>query len=165
MIKYIEKHFSKAFLQFIGFGIIGAFNTVLSYGITNGCYYLLGLHEQISNVITFVITVFISFLLNRTFVFKKTESANVEITNDNDEITNDNGEIANANADSNPWYMELIKVYISYAFTELFLMALFLFVEERLLGIPHYIATLLNLIVTVPINFILNKFWAYKNHD
>ncbi len=119
----------------MGFGLIGLLNTVLSYGITNVCYYAFGLHEQISNLFAFLITVLISYLLNSRFVFEK---------------------------DKQPWYLALAKVYASYAFTELILMGVLLFIEERLFGIPHYIATFVNLIITVPINFLLNKFWAYR---
>ena len=122
-------------LQFVGFGLIGLLNTVLSYGITNVCYYAFGLHEQISNLFAFLITVLISYLLNSRFVFEK---------------------------DKQPWYLALAKVYASYAFTELILMGVLLFIEERLFGIPHYIATFVNLIITVPLNFLLNKFWAYR---
>ena len=122
-------------LQFVGFGLIGLLNTVLSYGITNVCYYAFGLHEQISNLFAFLITVLISYLLNSRFVFEK---------------------------DKQPWYLALAKVYASYAFTELILMGGLLFIEERLFGIPHYIATFVNLIMTVPLNFLLNKFWAYR---
>ena len=122
-------------LQFVGFGLIGLLNTVLSYGITNVCYYAFGLHEQISNLFAFLITVLISYLLNSRFVFEK---------------------------DKQPWYLALAKVYASYAFTELILMGILLFIEERLFGIPHYIATFVNLIITVPLNFLLNKFWAYR---
>ena len=122
-------------LQFVGFGLIGMLNTVLSYGITNVCYYAFGLHEQISNLFAFLITVLISYLLNSRFVFEK---------------------------DKQPWYLALAKVYASYAFTELILMGVLLFIEERLFGIPHYIATFVNLIITVPLNFLLNKFWAYR---
>lgn len=127
-----------AILQFIKFGMVGAVNTVLSYLITNGCYYLLQLHEQLSNLISFLITVLISYLLNSRFVFQEQEE------------------------NKQPWYLALAKVYASYAFTELILMGILLFVQERILGIPHYIATLVNLCVTVPLNFVLNKFWAYR---
>lgn len=127
-----------AVLQFIKFGMVGAVNTVLSYLITNGCYYLLRLHEQLSNLISFLITVLISYLLNSRFVFREKEE------------------------NKQPWYLALAKVYASYAFTELVLMGILLFVQERVLGIPHYIATLVNLCVTVPLNFVLNKFWAYR---
>ena len=65
--------FKNLIIQFIQFGIIGVINTVLSYLITNGCYYALGLHEQISNIIAFVITVPISFMLNGKFTFSKAQ--------------------------------------------------------------------------------------------
>lgn len=124
-------------IQFIKFGTVGAINTVLSYAITNGAYYLLHLHEQISNIIAFVITVFISFMLNGRFVFTE-------------------------NKEERNFWKSLLKVYASYSITGVFLTAILLYIEEELLGIPHYIATLMNLVVTIPLNFILNKFWAYK---
>ena len=132
--KQLEK-FPPSLIQFLKFGMVGAVNTILSYLITNTCYYALHLHEQICNLISFLITVLISFLLNSRFVFRQEESRQ-------------------------PWYQALAKVYASYALTELVLMGLLLFVQERLLGIPHFIATFLNLCVTVPLNFLLNKFWA-----
>ena len=123
-------------IQFLKFGIIGFMNTVITYAITNGGYYFLHLHEQIANAIAFIITVFISYILNGKYVFKKDKNTS--------------------------FWKGLLKVYASYSITGLFLTALLLYIEEQLLGIPHYIATLMNLVVTVPINFLLNKFWAYK---
>ncbi len=128
----------KLIKQFVKFGAVGALNTVLSYAITNISFYVLGLHEQISNFIAFFITVFISFLLNRKFVFETKDGKKID------------------------WKVQLLKVYASYSITGLFLTALLLFIEESWLGIPHYIATLMNLIVTIPINFLLNKLWAFK---
>jgi len=128
---------NKSIIQFIKFGIVGGINTILSYSISNGSYYLLNLHEQISNIIAFIITVLISFILNGKFVFNKN------------------------NGKTNFW-KSLFKVYVSYSITGVFLTAILLYIEEQILGVPHYIATLLNLILTVPINFILNKFWVYK---
>lgn len=132
-----KENLKKAIIQFIKFGTVGAINTVLSYAITNGAYYLLHLHEQISNIIAFVITVFISFMLNGRFVFTE-------------------------NKEERNFWKSLLKVYASYSITGVFLTAILLYIEEEIIGIPHYIATLMNLVVTVPINFILNKFWAYK---
>lgn len=132
-----KENLKKALIQFIKFGTVGAINTVLSYAITNGAYYLLHLHEQISNIIAFVITVFISFMLNGRFVFTE-------------------------NKEERSFWKSLLKVYASYSITGVFLTAILLYIEEELLGIPHYIATLMNLVVTIPLNFILNKFWAYK---
>lgn len=132
-----KENLKKGIIQFIKFGTVGAINTVLSYAITNGAYYLLHLHEQISNIIAFVITVFISFMLNGRFVFTE-------------------------NKEERNFWKSLLKVYASYSITGVFLTAILLYIEEELLGIPHYIATLMNLVVTIPLNFILNKFWAYK---
>lgn len=132
-----KENLKKALIQFIKFGTVGAINTVLSYAITNGAYYLLHLHEQISNIIAFVITVFISFMLNGRFVFTE-------------------------NKEERNFWKSLLKVYASYSITGVFLTAILLYIEEELLGISHYIATLMNLVVTIPLNFILNKFWAYK---
>lgn len=132
-----KEKLKETIVQFIKFGTVGAINTVLSYAITNGAYYLLHLHEQISNIIAFVITVFISFMLNGKFVFTE-------------------------NKEERNFWKSLLKVYASYSVTGVFLTATLLYIEEELLGIPHYIATLMNLVVTIPVNFILNKFWAYK---
>lgn len=132
-----KENLKKAIIQFIKFGTVGAINTILSYVITNMSYYLLHLHEQISNVIAFIITVFISFMLNGKFVFTE-------------------------NKEKRNFWKSLLKVYASYSVTGIFLTAIFLYIEERKLGIPHYIATLMNMVVTIPINFILNKYWAYR---
>lgn len=132
-----KENIKKLIIQFMKFGVVGAINTVLSYAITNSCYYLLDLNEQISNLIAFVITVFISFILNGKFVFKQNEESS--------------------------FLKSLLKVYASYSVTGLFLTSILLHIEEQVIGIPHYIATLMNLVLTVPINFILNKFWAYKD--
>ena len=117
-----EKNLVNLLKQFVKFGIVGAINTILSYAIMNIGYYIFNIHEQICNIIAFIITVFISFLLNNKFVFKE-------------------------NAENRSWIKSLIKVYI----------------EEQILGIEHYIATLMNLVITIPINFILNKLWAFKS--
>ena len=66
------------------------------------------------------------------------------------------------NKEERNFWQSLLKVYASYSITGVFLTAILLYIEEELLGIPHYIATLMNLVVTIPLNFILNKFWAYK---
>ena len=130
-----------ALLQFVKFGMVGAVNTALSYLISNGGYYLFHLHEQLSNLISFLVTVLISYLLNSRFVFRQTEE------------------------NAQPWYRALAKVYASYGLTELALTGVLLFIQERLMGIPHFVATFVNLCVTIPLNFVLNKFWAYGKGD
>lgn len=123
--------------QFIKFGLVGLLNTILSYII----YYIgikMGFHYVISNFFAFVITVFISFLLNRIFVFNDTKLGKFG------------------------WIKALIKVYISYASTSLILSSILLWIQIDILGWSEIIAPLINLFCTVPINFLLNKLWAYR---
>ncbi len=135
--KLPKKELINILIQFLKFGIVGAINTILSYLITNINYYVFDLHAQLSNMIAFIITVFISFILNSKYVFK-TEKQN--------------------------FWKSLIKVYASYSITGLFLTAILIYIEEDLFGIPHYVATFMNLVITIPVNFILNKYWAYKDN-
>lgn len=133
-----------SWVQFIKFGMVGFMNTILNYLITEGGYYLLRnfingtLALQISQTLGFVITVFISFLINNVFVFTKGE-----------------------NESRNPW-LTLIKTYIAYSVTGVFLNNILVYVEMNILHMSAVIAPLINLIVDVPINFFLNKLWAYK---
>lgn len=128
---------AEAFVQFVKFGIVGAFNTILSYVIVNVMFYVWHINEQIGNLTAFVITVFISYMANSRFVFRET-------------------------AKEQSFLAGLVKVYVSYSFTGLFLTAVLLWVEKDLLQIPLYIGTFANIFITVPINFVLNKFWAYR---
>lgn len=128
----------KIMIQFIKFGIVGGLNTLLTYLI----YYVgisLGLHYIISNAVAFVITVFISFLLNSNFVFRGEKRSGLE------------------------WLKALLKVYASYAGTSLVLSSVLLWVWVDCIGISEKIAPFINLVFTVPINFLLNKYWAYRD--
>lgn len=135
MAAWMQK--TKQFLeQFIKFGIVGAINTVLSYAI----YFIgikIGVHYLIAQGLAFLITVFISYMLNGHFVFNKEGGSQFS-------------------------FKDLFKVYVSYSFTSLFLSSALLFVEVDFLNIPAEIGPIINLVITIPINFILNKFWAYK---
>lgn len=125
--------------QFIKFGIVGGINTVLSYAI----YYIgikLGINYILCNAIAFAITVFISYMLNGMFVFQGEDKWRFD-------------------------FLALLKVYASYSVTSLFLSSALLGLEVELLHIPEEIGPILNLFVTIPINFLLNKFWAYRKKD
>jgi glycosyltransferase involved in cell wall biosynthesis/putative flippase GtrA len=122
--------------QFISFGLIGGLNTILSLGIYWLVIYLGG-HYLVGSVLGFVITVAISYVLNNLFTFK---------------------------GDAKPeWSLRtLIKVYASYALTGLILHNILLLLWVEALGINENLAPILNLFFTIPLNFILNKLWAYK---
>jgi putative flippase GtrA len=124
-------------IQFIKFGIVGLSNTVISYAIYSVLVYI-GLHYLVASIISFIISVLNSFFWNNKYVFKK----------DDDQKRN--------------VFHSLIKTYISYAFTGLILQNLFLFLFIDILHISKYLAPLFGLVITIPLNFILNKLWAFK---
>ena len=122
--------------QFISFGLIGGLNTLLSLGI----YWLivnLGGHYILASVVGFVITVAISYVLNNIFTFKGEGKPEWSLKN-------------------------LLKVYVSYALTGLILNNILLWLWIDVCGINQNLAPVINLFFTIPLNFLLNKLWAYK---
>lgn len=131
-----DKKVIKLIKQMISFGFVGGIITVLSLVIYWICVHF-GVHYQIANAIGFGITVAISYVLNNILTFK-----------DNEKIE---------------WSMAaLLKAYASYSITGIFLAAFLLWFWTSVLKINVNIAPLLNLFFTIPINFILNKFWVYR---
>lgn len=131
--------------QFIKFGIVGLSNTVVSYIVYLAgflTFQKLGILPKVDFLIAqylgFVVSVLWSFVLNRKFVFRA----------DNESI---------------PWQRALLKTYASYAFTGLLLNSILSVLWVEWVGISKLVAPLLNLLISVPINFILNKYWAFKD--
>ena len=62
----------------------------------------------------------------------------------------------------NKW-KALGRTFISYGFTGYILNSLLLFVMVDMCGISKYIAPLISLIASVPVNFLMNKLWAFKS--
>lgn len=129
-------------LQFIKFGIVGLSNTILSYVLYLLVLFILKPYNlffdaYIASIVSFVLSVLWSFVWNNRFVFKS-EKGERNI------------------------FKALIKTYISYGFTGFLLANALLYLWINVLKIPKEVAPLISLIITVPTNFILNKFWAFK---
>lgn len=60
-------------------------------------------------------------------------------------------------------FKALLKTYVSYSFTGLFLNSIFLILWVQIVGISEFIAAIINLLISVPLNFIINKFWAFRS--
>lgn len=60
------------------------------------------------------------------------------------------------------WWKALIKTYISYSLTGLFLNSILLILWVKICGMSEFVAPILNLLISVPLNFLINKFWAFK---
>ncbi len=125
-------------IQFIKFGLVGILNNAISY-ITYIVLVEFGIHYTPANIIGFTVSVFNSYYWNNKYVFA-TDGRRV-------------------------WWKTFLKTYISYAGTGIVLSNILLVVWIELLGISKMVAPLINLIVTIPISFLVNKYWAYKNEQ
>lgn len=136
-LNYSNKSIIKIITQFIKFGMVGVLNTVISLAT----YYILihfNVNYIIANTIGFMLGTLNAYYWNNRYVFKKEE--------DEKRSTVKSG----------------IKVFISYGFTFL-LGTVLLILWVDILNIPEKIAPIINLIITIPLNFVLNKLWAFKN--
>lgn len=136
---------AQGLIQFVKFGIVGLSNTVVSYVIYIVSLVLFQKLDVLKNsdylvaqIIAFVLSVLWSFYWNNKYVF-----------------TEDGREKRNM-------LQALVKTYISYAFTGLFLNSILSLLWVELLHMSKLIAPVINLLVSVPINFFMNKFWAFK---
>ena len=128
--------------QFIGFCIVGFSNTIIGYLIYVISLYVLRKLNIFNDVdiyivqfIMILLSVLWSFYWNKMKVFK---SENKSIL------------------------IELLKTYASYALTTLFLAEILLMLWTKFLNINEYIAPLLTLAITVPLNFIIQKLWVFS---
>ena len=128
------KSFKALVLQFIKFGMVGVSNTVVHLSVYYALIYI-GVLYIIANVIAFILSALNSFFWNRNFVFKKTSEK------------------------KGP---QFLRVIIGNGLILLFSTSMLYFWVD-ILGISEYIAPLLNMFVTVPTSFILNKFWVYRD--
>ena len=125
-----------SFFQFVKFGIVGVSNTLVAWA----CYYfILWMDEGLylfGGFVGTIVSIANSFYWNDKYVFK-----------------------GNSNEGKDK-LKRLGKTYISYGGTSLLSMFL-LWVEVSFFEISKVIAPPMNLLITVPLNFLLNKFWTF----
>lgn len=145
MQKDLTKEVFIVFMQFVKFGIIGLSNTIISY-ILYFVSLLLFRRLRIfpetdylfAQLIQFLLSVLWSFFWNNRLVFTLQEGKERSI------------------------WKALVKTYISYSFTGIFLNSLLLVLWVKIFSISEFIAPIINLLISVPLNFIINKFWAFR---
>lgn len=147
-------------MQFIKFCIVGASNTIISQAVYFIAVYL-KCHYIVASLLGFIISVLNAFFWSNRYVFKAQDG------------------------EQRVWWKVLIKTYIAYA-GGFFLSTFLLFVWVDIVKISRFMggivkvcqslglsridaemagklfASLLNLCITIPVNFIVNKYWAYK---
>lgn len=121
--------------QFVKFGIVGVTNTLISLVI----YYIFILINVelyiIGSIVGFFVSVLNAYYWNNRFVFQANFKRN------------------QAKA--------LMKTYLSYGLTSTLSIGLLVVLVE-ILNISESVAPIINLAITIPLNFILNKYWAFK---
>lgn len=119
-------------IQFVKFSVVGLSNTIISLFV----YYLflwLEFNYLIANTLSWVISVFNAFYWNNKYVFKN----------------------------ENTWLKALIRTYLSYGFSFI-LGSVLLALLVELFHVSQTLAPLAVLVVTIPLNFLMNKFWTFR---
>ena len=124
-------------LQFIKFGLVGVSNTLISLVVY---YVFLWINEDLylwGNVAGWLVSVANAFFWNNKVVFT---------------------------GGSSGWragLKKLGKTYLSYGATFL-LSTVLLYLEVDVLCWSAAISPIVNLLITIPLNFLLNKFWTFR---
>jgi Predicted membrane protein len=126
-------------VQFVGFAMVGVSNFLVSYGVY-ALFLCFQTNYHFANIMAFLISVLNAFFWNNRFVFKQDQDGEQRV-----------------------WWKTLLKTYLSYAFSGLFLTEILLYAEITVLGLPKLLGPVINLVITTPINFFMNKFWAFRS--
>ena len=119
-------------VQFLKFGLVGVSNTLIALAVYYAWLFFTQDYIQ-ANFISWALSVLNAFFWNRQYVFKS----------------------------SRDWKQALLKTYLSYGISLLVSMWL-LYLQIEQMGISDRLAPLGSLLVTVPLNFFLNKFWTFR---
>ncbi len=138
-----KKPSGAALLQFLRFGIVGLSNTAVSYTCNILTLkllepYALSRDYIAANTVAFLLSVLWSFYWNSRFVFHTEHRGKKMVA------------------------LTLLKTYIAYSLTGLLLNNILSWLWITKLGISRYLAPLINIVICVPINFLMNKFWAFR---
>ena len=90
-----------------------------------------------AQIVAFVLSVLWSYYWNNRYVFA--------------------GDGRNVN-----WLVTLAKTFVAYSFTGLILSEALLLLWVNVVGLSEFVAPVLNILICMPINFVINRFWAFK---
>lgn len=125
-------------LRFIRFGFVGLSNTIICYAV----YLLgiaLGINYLLASILGFVVSIINAFYWNNKYVFTAGQGSFRELMG------------------------RFVKAFLSYAGTGLVMTNILLVIQVRYLGVNEVVAPLINLLITIPLNYVLNKLWAFSS--
>lgn len=128
---------SNSLWQFIKFGIVGLSNTLISLAIY---YIFIGINSDLylwGNFVGWIVSVANAFYWGNKVVFKAKDNTLKSL------------------------FIRVLKSYATYGFTFLLTQVL-LILQVSSFGVSEWIAPIINLIITIPLNFIINKFWTFR---
>lgn len=145
MRKDISEQVIDSLAQFVMFGIVGVSNTIISYVINILVLVILrpfeiGWDYVAGNIVAFLLSVLWSFYWNNRVVFIQKEGQHRSL------------------------WKALLKAYAAYGFTGIVLNNILSWMWITVFSVSKYIAPLINLIISVPLNFLINKLWTFKEH-
>lgn len=124
-------------VQFLKFGIVGISNTLISLAVYYVFLWIDARLYLVGNVAGWIVSVANAFCWSNKFVFASENNSRKDIL------------------------IRLGKTYLSYGATFL-ISTILLYVEVDVLNWPAALCPILNLLITIPANFLLNKFWAFR---
>ena len=131
--KKLDEEQQKSFMQFVKFCLVGVSNTAVSLCV----YYIFVLIDPdlyiIGNAVGFVASVINAYFWNSKFVFKKEDEKAKTI----------------------------LKTFVTYGIN-LAIATVCLYVMVDKFNMSEFIAPIVNLVITIPINYVMNKFWVMK---
>lgn len=160
-----KKHHSESFwdklIQFIKFSLVGVSNTLISEGVYAILLYF-RMHYLLASFIGFSLSVVNAYYWNNRYVFVEQDDLEKRV-----------------------WWKVFCKTYLAYTggfvlnavllvfFMDILKLERFLiqpaawFIQKGMIKFDaHFLAGILaaflNLVITVPINFIANKYWAFR---
>lgn len=124
---------TEALIQLVKFCAVGVLNTAVNYAVY-ALMVLAGVYYIAGSLIAFAVSTANAYFWNDRFVFKN----------------------------SGGRWRGILKTYCSYALTGIFLNNALLYLLVDICGISELLSPLLVLVVTIPCNFLLNKFWTFR---
>ncbi len=124
-------------IQFVKFGLVGVSNT----GISLLVYYIFIWIDPdcylVGNIVGWIVSVANAFFWNNRFVFQKVAE------------------------DARSLLQRAGRTYLSYGATFL-LSTVLLYIEVDILNWSETVCPIFNLLITIPLNFIFNRFWTFR---
>lgn len=130
------KSFFQKCLQFVKFSLIGCINTVISLGTYYTLTVMFHVYYQYANLAGFLLGTLNGYILNKCWTFRSKSISNLK---------------------------SAVKFYFSYLMTYT-LSVLLLRIEIEYFEISSAIAPILNICITLPINYLLSKIWVFREN-